>query len=176
MSCVLWPRDETEVVIHSDDQFAQVGYFQIAKHHLEPKSDYDASLVSGGEVNDSPVVLGEMAAHRCRVTSGYCVRCVEGVARRASSMHCRGRCRRRFDHPWRTPGGRPLGHLPLARRSRYARTHYRVLTLCLPLGRLTLLSGQFFVRGSVAPRQQNAEAVSTVESQLDQLFAAIKGI
>jgi len=34
--------DETEVVIHSDDHFAQVGYLRISKHHLEPKASFSA--------------------------------------------------------------------------------------------------------------------------------------
>lgn len=166
------------MVIHSDDQFAQVGYFQIAKHHLEPKFDYDASLVSGGEVNDSSVVLSHFAmagssSLSCdgRVLCTMCGRsCPTSflIALKPRSLSTPLRplmANSRRQTPWTSPSRTPLTVRALPR-----------LDSVFAARRLTLLSGQFFVRGSVAPRQRNAEAVSTVESQLDQLFAAIKGI
>ncbi|ELR18829.1 endoribonuclease L-PSP protein, partial [Acanthamoeba castellanii str. Neff] len=106
--------------------------FQIAKHHLEPKADYDASLVSGGEgiVYD---VWKELPDELPQCTEA------EVAVDAASTTH---------------------GELQAA----------EPLDISLSHG----AQGQFFVCGSVAPRQRNAEAVSTVESQLDQLFAAIK--
>jgi hypothetical protein len=165
------------VVIHSDDQFAQVGYFQIAKHHLEPKSDYDASLVSGGEVN---VVLRHFAmagssSLSCdvRVLCTMCGRScptsfLNALKPRSLSTPLRPlTANSRRQTPWTSPSRTPLT-VPAHALPR--------LDPVFAARRLTLLSGQFFVRGSVAPHQRNAEAVSTVESQLDQLFAAIKGI
>ncbi|KAF9115840.1 hypothetical protein BGX27_006081 [Mortierella sp. AM989] len=59
LDCPLFKRrivvDESEIVIHSDDHFAQVAYLRFKKLHLEDKSDEELDLNWKTDMNLNPV-------------------------------------------------------------------------------------------------------------------------
>lgn len=74
LDCPLFKRkivvDESEVVIHADDQFAQVAYLRFKKLHLEDKTDDEMDLDWKTNLNRSPVWdADEMMASIERIVS-----------------------------------------------------------------------------------------------------------